>query len=265
MIVIQPREGLCNRMRAVDSAIALAEKFDKKLNVIWLLTYECNCKFQDLFIVPKKINKLIQFKAVKPLGVFYKASHLYYSYYKHYHCFDQKGIEARIDQKEDLEELSMHNNVFISTFSQFYASPPLFKSFVPRKHLQEIINTYEVKNMIGVHIRRIENIQSVTYSPLERFVECMNEEIKRDNDIKFFVSTDDFKVEEYLRNLFKHRILTHRKKSLDRNSKLGIQDALIDLYCLANCSKLIGSYWSSFTDTAWQINGIDHITIKENL
>ena len=116
-----------------------------------------------------------------------------------------------------------------------------------------------------MHIRRIENEQSVIYSPLERFVECMKEEINRDNNIKFFISTDDYQVEEYLRNLFPHRIITHNKKSLSRNSSRGVQDALIDLYCLSNCSKLIGSYWSSFTDTAWQINGIDQITIRENL
>jgi hypothetical protein len=116
--------------------------------------------------------------------------------------------------------------------------------------------------MIGVHIRRGDNVDSIQYSPLERFVERMKEEIDRNNSVKFFVSTDDYKVEVYLRNLFQHRIITHKKKSFSRNSSLGIQDALIDLYCLANCSKLIGSYYSSFTETAWQINGISHVTIK---
>ena len=122
MIVIQPRGGLGNRMRAVDSAIALAEKLDKKLNVIWLLNSECNCKFQDLFVLPDKINQLIQFRVIKPFGVSYKALNLYYSYYHHYSCFDQKGIEEMIDQKEKLEEITLHNNVFISTFSRFYPS-----------------------------------------------------------------------------------------------------------------------------------------------
>jgi len=262
MIVIQPRGGLGNRMRAVDSAIALAEKLGKKLNVIWLLNSECNCKFQDLFIVPNKVNQLIQFRVIKPFGFFYKALRLYYSYFHHYYCFDQKGIEELIDQNEKLEELSLHNNVFISTFSRFYPSSPPFRSFVPTNHLQEIINTYKVNNMIGVHIRRQDNIDSINYSPLEKFVECMKEEISKNDSVKFFVSTDDYKVEVYLRNLFQHRIIAHKKKSLSRNSSLGIQDALIDLYCLANCSKLIGSYYSSFTDTAWQIKGIDHITLK---
>ena len=265
MIVIQPRGGLCNRMRAVDSAIALSEKLGKKLNVIWLLNYECNCKFQDLFIVPKSVNRFIHFKSTKPLGLFYKALQLYYSYFRNYNSLDQKGTEAFIDKEKALEEFTKYKKVFISTFSRFYPSLSPFRSFVPIKHLQEIIDTYNVKNMVGVHIRRIENVQSVTHSPLERFVECMKEEINKNSGIKFFVSTDDYKVEEYLRNLFPHRIISHKKKSFSRNSSQGVQDALIDLYCLSNCSKLIGSYWSSFTDTAWQINGIDQITIRENL
>jgi hypothetical protein len=249
-------------MRSIDSAIALAEKLGKKLHVIWLLTSECNCKFQHLFIVPKKVNRLIQFRAIKPLGLFYKALHLYYSYFNHYNCLDQKRIEGLIDKMNDLEELTMRNRVFISTYSRFYPSSHPFRSFVPTKYLEEIINSYKEKNMIGVHIRRKDSIRSMTYSPLEGFIECMKEEIDKNNEVKFFVSTDDPQVEVQLRNIFHHRIVTHNKNSLIRNSHLAIQDAVIDLYCLANCSKLIGSYWSSFTDTAWQINGIEKVIIK---
>ena len=264
MIIIQPRSGLANRMRTIDSAIALAEKLDKKLKVIWLLNYECNCKFQDLFNIPKSVNGLIQFKSIKPLGAFYKISYLYYKFFHKYRCFDQKEILEFIDKNEELEKLVAHNNVFISTFSRFYPSSPPFKNFVPQKKLQEVINSYKVEDMIGVHIRRGDNVNSIKYSPLEKFVEYMNEEIKKDSDVKFFLSTDDYEVETYLKDLFPNRVVSHKKKSLNRNSSAGIKDALIDLYCLSKCSKIIGSYWSSFTDTAQEINGIEHIIIKSD-
>ena len=38
-----------------------------------------------------------------------------------------------------------------------------------------------------------------------------------------------------------------------------MQDALIDLWCLAASRKIIGSYWSSFTDTAADMGGIEKV------
>jgi hypothetical protein len=36
-------------------------------------------------------------------------------------------------------------------------------------------------------------------------------------------------------------------------------DALLDLFCLAACKKIIGSYCSSFTDTAASLGGIEKL------
>jgi len=66
-----------------------------------------------------------------------------------------------------------------------------------------------------------------------------------------------------LRNAFPGKIITYPKRVLERDNPLAAQDALIDLYCLSRCRKLIGSHWSSFTDVAWQIRGIERLIIKE--
>ena len=47
------------------------------------------------------------------------------------------------------------------------------------------------------------------------------------------------------------------------NDPRGIQDAVIDLYSLANCRKLIGSYWSSFSEVAAQLRGIELVIAKD--
>jgi hypothetical protein len=63
-------------------------------------------------------------------------------------------------------------------------------------------------------------------------------------------------VENQIQQQYGDRIITY-EKVLDRNQQKGIQDALVDMYCLAGCQKIIGSYFSSFSEVAAQINGIE--------
>lgn len=93
--------------------------------------------------------------------------------------------------------------------------------------------SYREENMIGVHVRRTDNRRSIAHSPIEKFIEYINQEIKKDNNVKFFLATDDSSVEIKLQTIVPNKIIVHRKKSLDRNNPLAIQDAVIDLYCLA--------------------------------
>ena len=42
---------------------------------------------------------------------------------------------------------------------------------------------------------------------------------------------------------------------LQRNTLTGMQDAVVDLWCLAATSLVVGSYYSSFSDTATELGG----------
>jgi hypothetical protein len=103
-----------------------------------------------------------------------------------------------------------------------------------------------------VHIRRTDN-QWRDHSPTGEFVRLMEEEIGKGPDRLFFVATDGSEEEERLKRLFPGRIISHRKRTLDRNSPEGVKDAVVDLYCLARCGKVIGSHRSSFSEAAAQI------------
>jgi hypothetical protein len=150
-------------------------------------------------------------------------------------------------------------SVFLQTFSRFYYSSSWtpFSPFVPKKSIRDTVNGYYVENMIGVHIRRTDNQRSIKNAPFEKFVQSMQTEVDIDRDVKFFLATDDPQVEIELKHRFPRRIVTHVKKSVDRNDPNAIRDAVVDLYCLSNCRKLLGTYWSSFSETASQIRGID--------
>ena len=49
MITFVPVGGLANRMRAIDSAIALAQDTNHELQIIWFKDQGLNCSFCDLF------------------------------------------------------------------------------------------------------------------------------------------------------------------------------------------------------------------------
>ncbi len=264
MIFMQPIGGLCNRMRSIGSAIELSRHTDHPLHIYWVCNFEINCKLSDLFDLPEKIftlsevyipNRVIRFSLER-------LADISFSTYPHYRL---KYNVTPYPRETILPRITAAKHVYIRTDQPFYFSPTPFTCFTPKPFLQEKINAYRGDNLIGIHIRRTDNVKSSENSPLYRFIHCMIQEIETDSRTRFFVSTDDPQIETHLRNQFQDRIITHTKRSLDRNNPLAIQDAVIDLYSLANCRKLIGSYWSSFTETAGQINQIKKVIISSEL
>ena len=69
--------------------------------------------------------------------------------------------------------------------------------------------------------------------------------------------------EKRLREVFPDRILSNQNRCLRRDSREGIQDALLDLYSLASTRKIIGSYFSSFTDIAADMHKIPLVIAGE--
>ena len=74
---------------------------------------------------------------------------------------------------------------------------------------------------------------------------------------------DDKQEEAALREVFPDRILSNEDRCLRRDSVDGMHDALLDLYCLASTRKIIGSYFSSFTDIAADMHKIPKVIAGE--
>jgi hypothetical protein len=265
MLVILPVGGLGNRMRVVDSSLALSKATGENLRLIWLLNPSLNCKIEDLFVIPERVERVTCLNMYTLSGkIRWRLYQAYFSlFYDLY--LSQEDVIAILDLEESIEELVAGKRVYITTYSRYYNSPRPFGELVPIKALQERIDevTKGFKNVVGVHIRRMDNTSSTKYSPTSLFVEQMKTELELNHDTRFFLATDSPEVEEQLRQAFPGRIITYPKRALDRNNPLAAQDALIDLFCLSRCRKLIGSYWSSFTDVAWQIRGIERLIVKE--
>jgi len=260
MIIIQPSGGLCNRMRVINSGWHLACERQEKLRIFWNCNRELNCPFESLFR-PVTEFQITNIRSVAdPRKLFYQKTSRNY--------LTNEEILAHRSQDGCLDSAyvkSLKGNTYIFTWEWFYPSED-YHLFIPIDTLQKRIDGIAAKfgsSCVGVHIRRTDNKPSIGKSSTDAFLSSMRQELEADPDTLFYLATDDMEEEARLREVFPSRILSNQKRCLRRDSAEGIQDALLDLYCLANTRKIIGSYFSSFTDIAADIHKIPKIIAGE--
>jgi hypothetical protein len=241
-LYLEPSGGLGNRMRAIASAYAFAMKHKIPLIVLWKCDSGLNCKYHKLFKITdtfliKEVNR-IQLSYIKIRNILVKGK------------YDKKGTSKRIDYYEEI--LNSGKSLYLKSYNQFY--PPL--SFNVLKPIDELVNEartilpQNMDNIIGIHIRRGDNFESISNQPLNWFIENIQNQILLSKDIMFYLSTDSYDVEKELLKKFPNKIITQNHSNYSRNSEDGIREALIDLICLSKCKLIFGSYYSSFSTVA---------------
>ncbi len=265
MLTIVPMGGLCNRLRVVLSALALSHDYDGQIRIEWGATAECKAWFEDLF-VPLNSGRL---------SIVHRHWWAYPSRKAHLHMLRMVrlllGYTCQHDDyaprsKGEMENMMhRHKKVYISTGYTLTDYPPeCLRRLKPRSELQQRIDQLcrqFTDHMVGVHIRRTDNAKSISNSPLAAFVKAMRSEVAADSSVHFFLATDDAEVKAELKRLFPHRIITQERR-VERHTLEGMHDALVDLWCLAATSRVLGSYWSSFSDAAAEIGHIPLTVVR---
>lgn len=274
MVIIEPVGGLANRMRVIASALSLQKETGCKLNCIWSENLELDAPFNLLFENIGKFpiqNKQNKFRYLKSTKNKNKLKLLISKIINKligvdYYINDQDYPNLiLINGINKLNIILRNKNIYIKTCEEFGNNLEEFKKFIPisqiLKNIYDIVKQFD-NNTIGLHIRRTDNLDSIKYSPIELFIDTINLEIIKNKDANFFLCTDDFEVEKELINKFGKRILIY-KKEFSRQTITGMQDAVVDLFCLSKTSLIYGSYWSSFSDIASRIGGVPSIILKK--
>ena len=259
MLIIQPIGGLCNRMRAINSARILAKKRGQSLKVIWNVNAELGCPFEELFETPKDFTVMNIHSKWNPLKLFYQLTG------------KQLGNEE-IREKRDGGNLpesfvtALPKRLYIATEEHFFVNHD-YSCFVPTREIREKIDTicrqFSSHNT-GVHIRRTDNGPAISKSSTQAFLSSMEKALAAHPDTMFYLATDDMREEAALRKAFPGRIISNETRNLSRDSIDGIKDALLDLMCLSRTDQIIGSYFSSFTDIAADLRGIPKLVAGED-
>lgn len=260
MLIVVPEGGLCNRMRVISSAVVLAKCLNTRLKIIWMCSPDINCRFSDLFKtnsigfdvyeinhvtkLHKALLRLVEL--VLRLTLFFKMA-------------ISETLTADFNVMQFIGEAKKKKHTYVRTNKKLISEEGMLNIFKPADDIWDIVKSYKSNGrQVGVHIRRTDNVKAIELSPNSLFIEKMNEEKAKDNNVKFFVATDDKSVFDEIKGIFGDAVIEHKKDSYSRNDPQAIKDAMVDLYTLSECDKLIGSYWSSFTDIAWEIRGIEH-------
>lgn len=182
----------------------------------------------------------------------------------HDRIIDPDETERLLAAGWDFGGLAGHRAPLIITHSRFHPSPRPFAAFRPARPLAPAIARHTRafgRRTVGVHIRRADNDVAIATSSTAAFLDRMRAEVAAAPGTTFFVATDSPADEARVRRAFPDRVLAHQPKSLDRGRPEAARDAVIDLYCLARTRRLLGSHWSSFSETAAAIRGIELVVV----
>jgi len=249
--------GLCNRLKGLVTVARVSGEF----RIYWeRIPKVLNCDIGELF----EIDTFILERKPFPNG-----SKLYRSW--------RLGVLASDGIPEGFCSFGasvqgvglMHNDPLGRNIDQEYHRIPekiidiyvkLFLKIKPRRDLNTIINSFSEKfdeNTVSMNIRSWNDDpqRNKEFFDFNAYVVEMK---KFPTEVKFFVTSDSFEVIKDLSEIFPERILSYpRITALDtsRDSALGMQEDVIELYLVSKNKTIIGSFLSTYTEVAWWIGG----------
>lgn len=215
--------GLCSRLRAVVSAIGFCATTNRDLVIHW---------------IPKE-HRLIEQKGMfeATFSDIWKLPDIAIET-SAWEKFPKTALE--IDEKGDLSIYSCHPEDFQP---QFFDKPlgHYANQLVPSAETQERIDSVTIpQECIGV------NIRFITAQPEAEPVEWYLERLQLDDE-PLFLSADHQNVESQIIAAFPDTIVQDKSYVYNRD---GIIRSVADLYLLAQCSRIIGSFRSSYSQMA---------------
>jgi hypothetical protein len=261
-LIVEPMCGLCNRMRVIDGALSLARKAGGTLDVIWFADPDLNCRFTDLFEPLSNPVRFWHFSLPPRLEKWCKrAIHAGMKRTCGRYLLPLE-VQKMVKAGHDFSELTAHRRAFLKTWDRIWPTEPPFSIFRPVPPIQALIDHHaqRLDRAVGVHIRRTDF--SAASESTARFIARMTTELQADPGSHFFLATDDADEEKLMEQKFPGKVQVYRKRARSRNQREGIEDALVDLFCLARCRKILGTYESSFSETAIALNRREGVFIR---
>jgi hypothetical protein len=260
MIISINKGGLSNRIKSIVSSIRIKpNNYGVKWDILDSYDTHChilNCPFNKLFL-----NKVEVKKTDKTMNIFNS------------HClviFEEDNLPINFNNfKSNCGKKFSKSDKLNRNIDFMYNKIPkkikkdyikCFKVLKPIDELQQKIDKYSKQfndKTISVHIRSWNrNGENSRRDYLFNIQKFENEMKKYDKDYTFYIATDSKDVQNYFKNKseLKDRIFIYsRETDLDtsRDFPEGVQEDLIELYLLSKNKIIIGSHFSTFTETAW--------------
>jgi hypothetical protein len=257
-LIIDAQHGLGNRIRALGSAAAVARATGRELVVLWVPDHHCDCTFSDLFQ-----NNLDTVSDPSQIDVS-DADRVNYMM-----------IEAGAEKDAPIV-LRPGSDIYIRSAytlnhpaSTWEAENILVRELRPVKAVQDLVSSVDTSGRLGVHVRfegargtdtnsydsaqnwLAEDHEAIVSwrekSQPQRFMARINNLIADRPTLKIFLAADRPETYAIFRAEYGSRLSSLPRTLYDRSADQ-LKYALADALLLSQCSYLLGSTWSSFTE-----------------
>lgn len=262
-IYVEPIGGLCNRMRVIASAYSFIKPRNGTIVVKWMANAELNCPSKELFSLPDGI-RVVELTDATPLSrLWAKAAHYWFRLGYRNRMDDAAVFAAKehgdlIPQDKTYYETceTFHQDARGLDFSMFQPNPQLRQ--LAEKKIQHITGSGRYR-VIGIHIRRTDNVVSIQDSPTELFCQILDTHLQKDPTIRFYIATDDASLREFFTekyNVEKEVVFFNDSQNLRRDAAEGIKAAYVELLTLSLTERIFGSNGSSYSWVAAALGNI---------
>lgn len=284
-MIVHVYSGLASRCRTLSHAHKLAKKYNDKLVIMWPLEKACRISYKDVF-APDQFDdietEIIEFedgklyRDLKGLILGFKFSELKKELahrkklsailadttYIDYNPTPDVGWSGEkydsylIDRWKQVEELCEAGKaacVYAHAFNGLeypdaaYDAEDYSDIHFGDEYISEVKSLMGSKSCVGLHIRRTDHMAAIANSPIENFINAIRNELELNPELSFFLATDDKSQEELLISEFGDKIIVQKNKKWGRDDTSSMKSGIIDLLCLANCTKIYGSYTSAYS------------------
>lgn len=268
-LFIDVQHGLCNRLRALVSAAAIAERTDRNLVVIWRPDHHCQARIGDLL---NYTGIVVEDDAA---DVFRKRAGLQYNYMEIEadSCFEEPILPD--GPAHELGDVYIRSAYTLNSPHRTHMAEQKFlRNLRPVEAVVDLVASVRHPNDIAAHIRMGTGpkFDHLSYESPNNWPEQRHKELaewRRKSDITRFIRRFDSLIESgdaetifvaadlartytTLSDRYGKRVVYLKRRLFDRSAEQ-MQYALADLILLASAPRMLASTWSSFSDTAQRL------------
>lgn len=288
LLVVHVMHGLGNRLRALASAMAFAERTNRELVLIWERSPHCGAFFDELFerdLTGRKNDSLFIVQSFPVLFEQFEYASIRDFAWRDWSVYNYMSLDGGSAIKDEPVANTRFTHIY---FKSAYVMQPVdnkltgwdlenqqLARLVPVDSVRDLVRSYSEEGQlsehtIGVHVRSFnltseKNIDATnecgagdaevlaywrSRSQAVHFVSEMQHLLAVDTRVNFLVASDSWDVVSEMKQLFPGRILSAKSHSCDGRSATCMRLALADLMLLGKTQSMLGSPWSSFTEGA---------------
>lgn len=266
--IIEPKNGLGNKLRALASAATIAEAKNLNLLVLWIPDDHYQSRFSDHFDDSQLC--VISSNSIKSPSV---------TVVKRGDCNSFSESSNLLDFLNDIYVASatVINHISTSWIKECEWIRNNIKplSWVQRR-IERFKKLFQIENTIGIHVRMGQDSSKFSFEDWSGYTENQKRSASKNREEshyshfmnemekiwafnpqqKFFLCADSEDVYKAFQERFPAlygTYIIHVKKDVWDRSPNQLTTAVIDVFLLSMCSELYGSSWSSFTELAQRI------------